>query len=141
MNFDLRVARPYMSYREVPVNVQMRQEGDCSARALVRIQEMEESLRLYRAALDTMPGGPIATRTPIALRHPCGETYFAIEGSKGELGIYFISDGSEYPLRAKLREPSFVNLQVLPELLRGHRMGDAVAIIGSLDCVVGEVDR
>jgi NADH-quinone oxidoreductase subunit D len=125
----------------VPVNVQVRQEGDCYARAIVRVQEMEESIRLCRVAIDKMPGGPISTRTPIALRPPRGETYFAIEGSKGELGIYFISDGSEYPWRAKLRGPSFVNLQVLPEILRGYRMGDAVAIIGSLDCVVGEIDR
>ncbi len=141
VSLDLRVARPYMAYREVPVHVQVRQEGDCYARAIVRVQEMEESIRLCRVAIDKMPGGPISTRTPIALRPPRGETYFAIEGSKGELGIYIISDGSEYPWRAKLRGPSFVNLQVLPEILRGYRMGDAVAIIGSLDCVVGEIDR
>lgn len=141
VSFDLRDARPYMAYREVPVRVQVRQEGDCYARSQVLVQEMQDSIRLCRVALDAMPGGPIATRTPIALRPPRGETYFAIEGSKGELGIYFISDGGEYPWRAKLRGPSFVNLQVLPELLRGYRMGDAVAIIGSLDCVVGEVDR
>ena len=130
-----------MAYREIPVNVQVRQEGDCYARTQVRIQEMEESIRLCREVLDKMPGDAISTRTPIALRPPRGETYFAIEGSKGELGIYFISDGSEYPWRAKLRGPSFVNLQILPELLRGHQIGDAVAIIGSLDCVVGEIDR
>jgi NADH-quinone oxidoreductase subunit D len=141
VNYDLRVARPYMAYREVPVQVQIRQEGDCYARAQIRVLEMVESIRLCRVALDTMPGGPISTRTPIALRPPRGESYFAIEGSKGELGIYLISDGSEYLWRVKLRSPSFVNLQVLPELLRGYRMGDAVAIIGSLDCVVGEVDR
>jgi NADH-quinone oxidoreductase subunit D len=87
------------------------------------------------------PGRTESPRTPIALRPPRGETYFAIEGTKGELGVYFISDGDEYPWRVKLRGPSFVNLQILPELLRGHRMGDAVAIIGSLDCVVGEIDR
>ena len=141
VNYDLRVARPYMAYREVPVHMQVRQEGDCYARTQVRMQEMQESIRLCRVALDKMPGGPIAMRVPVALRPPRGESYFAIEGSKGELGIYFISDGGEYPWRAKLRGPSFVNLQMLPELLRGHRMSDAVAIIGSLDCVVGEVDR
>ena len=83
----------------------------------------------------------ISTRTPIALRPPRGETYFAIEGSKGELGIYFISDGSEYPWRAKIRGPSFVNLQILPEILRGHKISDVVAILGSTDLVLGEVDR
>ncbi|HEX6555700.1 MAG TPA: NADH-quinone oxidoreductase subunit D [Ktedonobacteraceae bacterium] len=141
VNLDLRVDRPYMAYREVPVKVQVRQEGDCFARYKVRIQEIYESIRLSRVAIDKMPGGPIGTRTPIALRPPRGETYFAIESSKGELGVYFISDGSEYPWRAKLRGPSFVNLQILPEMLRGHKMSDVVAIIGSLDIVLGEVDR
>ena len=139
--WDLRVNRPYMAYREVPVNMVVRQEGDCYARYKVRIDEIYESIRLCLVALDKMPGGPIGTRTPIALRPPRGETYFAIESSKGELGVYFISDGSEYPWRAKLRGPSFVNLQILPELLRGHKMSDVVAIMGSLDIVLGEVDR
>lgn len=141
VNWDLRVNRPYMAYREVPVNVQVRQEGDCFARYKVRIAEIWESIRLCRIAIDKMPGGPISTRTPIALRPPRGETYFAIEGSKGELGVYFISDGSEYPWRAKLRGPSFVNLEILPELLRGHKMSDVIAIMGSFDLVLGEVDR
>jgi NADH-quinone oxidoreductase subunit D len=141
VNWDLRVNRPYMAYREVPVNVQVRQEGDCFARYQVRMQEIYESIRLCRVALDKMPGGAISTRTPIALRPPRGETYFAIESSKGELGIYFVSDGSEYPWRGKIRGPSFVNLQILPEILRGHKMSDAVAIIGSFDLVLGEVDR
>src|SRR3989475_2322436 len=141
VNWDLRVNRPYMAYREVPVNVQVRQEGDCYARYKVRIQEIWESIRLCRVAMDKMPGGSIGTRTPIALRPPRGETYFAIESSKGELGVYFISDGSEYPLRAKLRGPSLVNLMILPEMLRGHKISDVVSIIGSLDIVLGEVDR
>lgn len=141
VNWDLRVNRPYMAYREVSVNTQVRQEGDCFARYQVRMQEIDESIRLCRVAIDQMPGGAIGVRTPIALRPQRGETYFAIESSKGELGVYFISDGSEYPWRAKLRGPSFVNLQILPELLRGHKMGDTVAIIGSLDLVLGEVDR
>jgi len=141
VNWDLRVNRPYMAYREVPVNVQVRQEGDCFARYRVRMMEITESIRLCRIAIDKMPGGPIGTRTPIALRVPRGETYFALESSKGELGIYFISDGSEYPWRAKIRGPSFVNLQILPEILRGHKMSDVVAIMGSIDIVLGEVDR
>ncbi len=141
VSWDLRVNRPYGAYREVPVNVVVRQEGDCFARYKVRIDEIRESTRLCRIAIDKMPGGPICTRTPIALRPPRGETYFAIESSKGELGVYFISDGSEYPWRAKLRGPSFVNLQILPELLRGHKMGDVIAILGSTDIVLGEVDR
>ncbi len=141
INWDLRVNRPYMAYREVAVNPQVRQEGDCFARYMVRMQEITESIRLCRVAIDKMPGGSIGMRTPIALRPPRGETYFAIESSKGELGVYFISDGGEYPWRAKLRGPSFVNLQILPEMVRGHKMSDTVAILGSIDIVLGEVDR
>lgn len=141
VNWDLRVNRPYMAYREIPVNVQVRQEGDCFARFMVRMAEITESIRLVREGMDKLPGGPISTRTPIALRPPRGETYFAIESSKGELGVYFISDGGEYPWRAKLRGPSFVNLQIVPELMRGHKMSDAIAILGSTDIVLGEVDR
>ena len=141
VNWDLRVNRPYMAYREVAVNPQVRQEGDCFARYMVRMQEILESIRLCRVAIDKMPGGPIGTRTPIALRPPRGESYFALESSKGELGIYFISDGGEYPWRAKIRGPSFVNLQILPEMIRGHKMSDTVAILGSIDIVLGEVDR
>ena len=141
VNWDLRVNRPYMAYREIKVNPQVRQEGDCFARYKVRIQEIYESIRLCRVVLDQLPAGPISVRVPVALRPVRGETYFAIESSKGELGVYFISDGSEYPWRAKLRGPSFVNLQLLPELLRGHKMSDTVAIMGSFDLVLGEVDR
>ena len=141
VNFDLRVARPYMAYREVPVNVQVRQEGDCFARYKVRMQEIYESIRLCRVALDKMPPGAISARVPIALRPPRGETYFAIENSRGEYGYYLVSDGSEFPWRMKMRAPSFVNLQIVPELLRGHKLSDAVAILGSTDIVLGCVDR
>jgi NADH-quinone oxidoreductase subunit D len=141
VEWDLRVHRPYMAYREVPTQIQVRQEGDCFARNMVRMQEMRESIRLCRVALDKMPPGAIAARVPIALRPPRGETYFAIENSRGEYGFYMVSDGSEYPWRAKMRSPSLVNLEILPELLRGHKMSDAVAIIGSTDIVLGCVDR
>ncbi len=139
--WDLRVNSPSMAYREVPVQVQVRQEGDCYARNAVRMQEIQESIRLCRVVIDQLPAGPISARTPVALRPPRGETYFALESSKGELGVYLISDGSEYPWRAKLRGPSFVNLQVLPELVRGYKISDFIAVLGSLDFVVGEVDR
>ena len=141
VNFDVRVNRPYMAYREVPVNVQVRQEGDCFARNAVRMQEMRESIRLCRVAIDKMPPGAISTRVPIALRPQRGETYFAIENSRGEYGFYMISDGSEFPWRAKMRSPSLVNLQILPQMLPGHRMSDTVAIIGSIDIILGCVDR
>nr|BBH86566.1 NADH-quinone oxidoreductase subunit D [Thermosporothrix sp. COM3] len=141
INWDLRVHRPYMAYREIPVNVQIRQEGDCFARNMVRMMEMRESIRLCRIAIDRLPPGPISARVPVALRPQRGETYFAIENSRGEYGFYFISDGSEYPWRMKMRAPSFVNLQILSEMLRGHKISDAIAIIGSTDVVLGCVDR
>jgi NADH-quinone oxidoreductase subunit D len=141
IDWDLRVNHPYMAYREVSVQIQVRQEGDCYARNAVRMQEIYESIRLCRVAIDQMPSGAIGTRTPIALRPPRGETYFALESSKGELGVYLISDGGEYPWRAKLRGPSFVNLQILPDMLRGYKMSDVIAVLGSVDFVVGEVDR
>lgn len=139
--FDVRVDRPYGAYREVAVIPQVRREGDCFARYRVRFQEMAESVRLCRVALDRMPGGSICQRVPIALRPPRGETYYAVESGRGEESLYMISDGSEYPYRAKLRGPSFVNLQILPELLRGNKIGDVIAILGSIDIVLGDVDR
>jgi NADH-quinone oxidoreductase subunit D len=139
--FDIRVNRPYGAYREIPVNMQLRQDGDCFGRYRVRMAEMKESVRLCRVVLDKLPGGPISVRSPIALRPPRGETYFSVESARGEESIYLISDGSEYPYRAKLRGPSFVNLQILPELLRGHKIGDVIAILGSIDIVLGDVDR
>ncbi len=141
VNYDLRVARPYDAYREIAVNPQVRQEGDCFARYRVRMMEMAESVRICRVAMDRLPGGPISQRVPIALRPPRGETYYAVESPRGEEALYMISDGSEYPYRAKLRGPSFVNLQILPELLRGNKIGDVIAILGSIDIVLGDVDR
>src|SRR5579859_2183295 len=141
VNFDVRVARPYGAYREIAVRPVVRQEGDCFARYKVRMDEMVESVRLCREAIDKLPGGSISQRSPIALRPPRGEAYYSVESARGEESIYMISDGSEYPYRAKLRGPSFVNLQILPELLRGRRVGDVIAIMGSIDLVLGDVDR
>jgi NADH-quinone oxidoreductase subunit D len=141
VSFDVRVNRPYGAYREIPVNIKVRQDGDCFGRYRVRMEEMGESVRICRTVLDRLPGGPISVRSPIALRPPRGETYFSVESARGEESIYMISDGSEYPYRVKLRGPSFVNLQVLPELLRGHKIGDVIAILGSIDIVLGDVDR
>lgn len=141
VEFDVRVNRPYDAYREIAVNMQLRREGDCFARYMVKMDEMAESIRLIRTAIDQLPGGSICQRTPIALRPPRGEAYASVESARGEESVYMISDGSEYPYRAKLRGPSFVNLQILPELLRGHKIGDVIAILGSIDIVLGDVDR
>ncbi len=139
--FDVRVDRPYGAYREIAVQPKVVASGDCFARYRVRMDEMYESVRLIRAAMDGLPGGSISLRSPIALRPPRGETYFAVESARGEESIYMISDGSEYPYRAKLRGPSFCNLSILPELIRGNKIGDVIAILGSIDIVLGDVDR
>jgi NADH-quinone oxidoreductase subunit D len=139
--FDVRVSRPYGAYREIPVTIKVRSEGDAFARYRVRMDEMYESVRLCRVAMQNLPSGSISVRSPIAFRPVRGETYFAVESARGEESIYLISDGSEYPYRAKLRGPSFVNLQVLPELVRGRKIGDVIAILGSIDIVLGDVDR
>jgi len=141
MPFDVRVQRPYGAYREIAVRPQIETAGDCFARYRVRMNELYESVRLIREAMAALPGGPISNRSPIALRPPRGETYFSVETGRGEESIYMISDGSEYPYRAKLRAPSFCNLQILPELLRGNKIGDVIAILGSIDIVLGDVDR
>jgi NADH-quinone oxidoreductase subunit D len=102
--------------------------------------EMRESVRLIQLAIANLPGGPVRARVPHLIRPPKGEVYFATESNKGEWGAYVISDGSQYPYRAKIRRPSFINLQILPEMLEGQRVGDVIAILGSIDIVLGEVD-
>ena len=141
VNFDIRAYRPYGAYPEIGFEPQLATAGDCFARYLVRMNEMRESIRIVRRAIEGLPEGPVRARVPHYLRPPKGETYFCIESSKGELGIYLISDGSANPYRAKVRGPSFVNLQILPELVKGSKVADIVAILGSIDIVMGEVDR
>ncbi|MBI4319083.1 MAG: NADH-quinone oxidoreductase subunit D [Chloroflexi bacterium] len=141
INFDIRTYKPYSAYPEIGVVPQMAEGGDAFARYEVRLAEMRESIRVIQRAIDGLPGGPVRARMPHVLRPPKGETYFSIESSKGELGMHLVSDGSIRPYRMKVRAPSFVNLQILPELLRDHKLGDVVAIFGSIDVVLGEVDR
>lgn len=139
---DMRTYRPYSVYPELDVQVQTQTGGDAFARYMVRMNEMRESVRLVRKAIDQLPGGPVQARMPHVVRLPKGEAYYAIENSKGEYGVYMISDGvSQNPYRAKVRGPSFINLQVLPELVKDLNMGDVVSILGSIDIVLGEVDR
>jgi len=141
VNFDIRTYRPYSVYTELGFEPQLATAGDCFARYLVRMAEMRESVRMVRRALEGLPEGPVRARMPHYLLPPKGETYFSIESSKGELGVYLISDGTANPYRVKVRPPSFVNLQILPELVKGQKVADIVAILGSIDVVMGEVDR
>ncbi|HLZ09225.1 MAG TPA: NADH-quinone oxidoreductase subunit D, partial [Chloroflexota bacterium] len=141
VNYDLRRDVPYGIYDRFDFDVQTETAGDCFSRYLVRIHEMRESVKIIRQALDNLPAGLHATQVSRNFRAPVGETFSRIESPKGELGFYLVSDGSIAPYRVKIRAPSFINLGPLHELLVGHQVADAVAILGSIDIVLGEVDR
>jgi NADH-quinone oxidoreductase subunit D len=139
--YDIRRAEPYGIYDRFDYEVPVRFGGDAYDRYLVRVQEMRESVRIVRQALRDIPQGDIRGRQPKILRPPKGEAYARIEGPKGEIGFYMISDGSTSPYRYKVRAPSYINLTVLSQLTIGHKVADAVVILGSFDIVMGEVDR
>jgi NADH-quinone oxidoreductase subunit D len=139
--YDVRRAEPYGIYDRFDYQIPVRFGGDAYDRYLVRVQEMRESVKIVRQALRDIPQGDIRGRMPKILRPPKGEAYARIEGPKGEIGFYLISDGSTSPYRYKVRAPSYINLTVLSQLTIGHKVADAVVILGSFDIVMGEVDR
>jgi len=163
---DLRKAQPYLVYDQLEFDVPVCSVGDCYDRYLLRMEEMRQSVRILHQCLDKLPGGPVnvadgkvvlppkdrvLTRMEELIHHfinvtqginaPPGEVYFAHENPKGELGFYINSKGGGTPHRLKIRSPSFVNLSILPHLLPGHMVSDVVAVLGSLDFVMGECDR
>ena len=164
--YDLRKAQPYSSYDHFDFDIPIGRNGDVYDRYLVRMQEMRESLRIIKQAFDRLPGGPVNTLDrKIALpprneintsmeslihhfklvtegfRPPAGQVYHAVESPRGELGIYIASTGQNMPWRCKVRAPSFSNLAGLPHMVRDTLISDTVAIIGSIDIVLGDVDR
>ncbi len=147
VDHDLRRDAPYSAYDEIAVNVVTRTAGDCLARAQVRFDELRESIRLARAALDGMPEGPIsgykAIRQPTQVKVTAGQVYVGIETPRGELGTFVMGGGEPptAPYRLKIRPPSLHALSALPYILPGATVSDAVAILGSLDPIMGEVDR
>ena len=166
VDHDLRKDSPYLVYRELDFHVPVYQDCDVLARFYVRLQEMKESVKLLRQALAKLPAGPVNTDDPkkvlpkkertygkmeelihdfmlinFGIDPPVGEAYHAIESSKGELGFYIVSHGEGNPWRLKIRSPSFVNLQPIPIMMRGGMISDVVAIIGSIDPVMGEADK
>ena len=143
--FDIRRADPYSSYEDFTFRVPVETRGDCFARYRVRMVEFRESIRIVRQILDGLPEGPISSRPGVKsvsqVRIPKGETYARVEGPRGEVGCYLVSDGGPKPYRMKWRGASFSNLAVLPHIIPGHTVADVVAIMGSVDPVFGEVDR
>jgi NADH:ubiquinone oxidoreductase subunit D len=159
MKWDLRKAQPYSIYDRFDFEIPIGKAGDTYDRYLVRLEEMRQSSRIIRQALEKIPKEPIAEPTadgqPVQVpkkkastfgvgkkfKVPPGEAYVGTEAPKGELGFYVISDGSTNPYRVKIRAPSFVNLQTLNMMVKGRLYADVVAIIGTLDIVLGELDR
>lgn len=164
--YDVRKAYPYSSYEDFDFEIPLGTKGDVYDRYLVRLKEMRQSTRIVKQAAEKLPDGPIAADAPrivppakeevgkdiaALIRHfkimaegfkpPKGEVYASVESSKGELGFYIISDGSNKPFRMKIRPPSFVNLGALPKMIVGQMVADVVAAIGSIDIVLGEIDR
>jgi NADH-quinone oxidoreductase subunit D len=139
--WDLRKAQPYSGYEQYEFDVPVGAQGDSFDRYLVRMEEMRQSVRIIEQAVAQIPAGPILAKVPKVLKPPPGEAYVSIEAPKGELGYYIVSDGSVYPYRVRVRPPSFMNLQSLAKMAKGALVADVVAIIGTLDIVLGEVDR
>ena len=141
VNWDLRKAQPYEAYKNFDFEIPTGLNGDTYDRYLVRIEEMRQSVRIIRQAVEGLPQGPIMAKVPKILKPPAGEVYHSIEAPKGELGYFIVSDGSTQPYRVRVRPPSYVNLQALDKMVRGLLVADVVAVIGTLDIVLGEVDR
>lgn len=141
VKWDLRRAQPYSGYEKYEFDIPTREDGDTYDRYIVRMEEMRQSVRILRQAVADIPPGPIMGKVPKVLKPPVGEAYVSIEAPKGELGYYVVSDGSLQPYRVRVRPPSFVNLQALDQMARGCLVADLVAIIGTIDIVLGEVDR
>jgi len=152
--WDIRKADPYAAYDKVDFDICVGTSGDVYDRFLVRTAEMRQSIRILEQAAEMIPDGPVhaemagatvqpggAPSAPLALRPPVGEAYGRIESPRGELGFYIVSDGSPAPFRFHIRSPSFINLTPLRDMTVGGTVADAVVILGSIDIVVGEVDR
>ena len=141
VKWDLRKAQPYSGYEQYDFEIPTRQNGDSYDRYVVRMEEMRQSLRIVRQAVEKIPDGPIMAKVPKVIKPPVGEAYVSIEAPKGELGYFVVSDGGTQPYRVRVRPPSFVNLQSLEKMAQGALIADVVAIIGTIDIVLGEVDR
>ena len=142
VRYDVRKAEPYSVYDRLDWEVASRDRGDVYDRYRVRLDEIRQSLRIVRQALQDLPGGEIQAGKPqYQARVPPGEAYGRVEGPKGELGFYIVSDGKPNPWRYHVRAPSFINLTSMAEMCRGEKVADIVAVLGSIDIILGETDR
>ena len=166
VSYDIRKALPYCSYDDFDFQIPVGENGDVYDRYLVRMEEFNQSLRIIDQAIENLPEGPIKVDNPWVSnpetdevtedisslirrfkiqsegpKSPVGEVYHSVEGSKGELGFYIVGNGTAQPYRMKIRSPCFILTSALPRLLEGHMIADAISIIGSIDIVLGEIDR
>jgi NADH-quinone oxidoreductase subunit D len=141
VSFDLRKVSNYLPYDKFTFNVPIGQNGDCWDRWYMRLQEIRESARIIQQAIDGIPSGPLLAKVPKIIKVPKGEVYVRAENPKGEMGYYIVSDGGLGPYRVKIRSASFSNISILPWLLEGAIIPDIIAVMGSLDFVLGDVDR
>ena len=141
--YDIRKDLPYAAYDQVDFDIAVFEDGDTYARYLVRMEEMRQSVHIIQQCLDKMPAeGKIVGKVPKSMRIPEGrEVYHVIESPRGEMGYYMIASGGDTPYKCKIRSPSFCNLQCIRELSRGHLIADVVTLIGTIDIVLGDVDR
>jgi len=139
--FDLRRAHPYSVYPEIDFDIPTRSEGDCLARYLLRIDEIKQSLRIIDRCLHQMPDGPVMAKLPRLLRPRPGRAWAAVEGPRGEYGVYAISDGTDQPFRFRIHDPSFLHLESFPLLMPGNLVADWMAVNASLDPIMGGVDK
>jgi NADH-quinone oxidoreductase subunit D/NADH-quinone oxidoreductase subunit C/D len=140
--YDVRRADPYSIYDRFEFDVAVRYHGDIYDRFMIRLDEIRQSLRILQQAVRDLPEGPIQEGKPqYQVRVPAGESYGRVEGPKGELGFYVVSNGKPNPWRYHVRAPSFINLTALETMAKGNKIADSVAILGSIDIVLGETDR
>jgi NADH-quinone oxidoreductase subunit D len=139
--WDLRKDEGYSVYPKIDFDIPVGRHGDSYDRYKCRIEEFRQSVRIIEQALDNMPDGPVNLKIPPVLRPPAGEIYRGVESPRGEWGNYLVSNGGLRPYRLKLRDPSFVAISTLPRILPGNNIADVIAIVGSLDPIMGAVDR
>jgi NADH-quinone oxidoreductase subunit D len=141
IRWDLRKNDPYSVYDRFEFDIPTGENGDCYDRYRVRMEEMKQSLRIVEQAVKQVPGGPFRTEVNQVIRPPAGEAYAHIEGPKGELGYYIVSDNSIAPYRSHIRSTSLINLGALRQMVKGWKVADLILIFGSIDITMGEVDR